>query len=324
MAGGENPTNEQVERLYRALSLIRRVEQKIVEVYPSDVMQVPVHLSIGQEAVATALCAHLTDEDFKVGAHRSHALYLANGGDPAALFAELLSRRTGCAGGWGGSMHLVDRARGLMGTTSIVGGVLPIAVGLGLAAGKSRLAAVLFGDAAADQGAFAESLNFAALKRVPVVFVCENNRYSVYTPAAERQVVAPAELARAFGIRTLVAPIELSSDVFALHEMLGEPIAEVRRGAGPLFVQADTVRALDHSGVRDDVAAGFRPPAERELFERYCPLKVARSRLDAAAADRIDREVARRVEAAYAEALAAPEAVIAACLSPAGREVPRE
>lgn len=309
LAGGERSTNAQSERLYRTLSLIRHVEEKIVEVYPSDVMQVPVHLSIGQEAIAAAVCAHLTDEDYKVGAHRSHSLYLGNGGDPAALFAELLGRRAGCAGGRGGSMHLIDPDRGLMGTSSIVGGALPIAVGLGMAATKPRLAAVLFGDAAADQGIFAESLNFAALKCVPVVFVCEDNRYSVYTPSAERRAAGAAELARAFGMATLEAPIEVASDVFALHEMLAEPIALVRRRAGPLFVHCHTVRALDHSGVGDDVAAGFRPPDERELSRKYCPLKVARAHLGPAAG-RIDREVAAQVESAYRQALAGPEAAI--------------
>jgi len=298
------------EGLYRTVSLIRHVERKIVEVYLTDVMQTPVHLSIGQESIPVALCAHLGDADLKIGTHRSHGLFVANGGAPAALFAELLGRRTGCSGGWGGSMHVVDRAHGLVGTSSIVGGALPIAVGMAMAVSSPAVAAVYFGDGAADQGVFAESLNFASLKRLPVLFVCANNRYSVYTPAGQRRAVPPAEVAKAFAVRTVEAPIEVASDVVALHELLGDPIAEVRAGAGPLMVECHTVRALDHNGVRDDVAAGFRPHVERELFDAYDPLQVARCRLEAGAADRIDAENARVVEAAYARALDGAETVL--------------
>ena len=298
------------ESLYRTLSLIRHFERKIVDVYMTDVMQTPVHLSIGQESIATALCANLTPGDFKIGTHRSHALFIANGGSVKALFAELLGRSTGCSGGWGGSMHVIDQARGLVGTSSIVGGALPIAVGLGMAAVEPAIAAVLFGDGAADQGVFAESLNFAALHSVPVVFLCANNRYSVYTPASQRRAAAPAGLAECFGIRTLVVPIERSCDVFLLDELLAEPIAEVRRLRRPLMVECHTVRALDHNGVRDDIAAGFRPAEERALFEAHDPLKVARVKLPAEVVERIDAEVAAEVESAYAEALEAPPAVV--------------
>ncbi|MHC4718214.1 MAG: thiamine pyrophosphate-dependent dehydrogenase E1 component subunit alpha [Planctomycetota bacterium] len=296
-------TGRLAEDLYRTLSLIRHLELKIVEVYPTDVMQTPVHLSIGQESLATALCAHLRDDDLKIGTHRSHALYLANGGDPAALLAELLGRTTGCSGGWGGSMHVIDPARGLVGTSSIVGGAVVIAVGLAMAVERPRIAAAYFGDGAADQGVFAESLNFAALKRLPVVFLCANNRYSVYTPASQRRAVPPAEVARGFGVRTIEAPIEVASDVVALHELLAEPIADVRAGAGPLMAECHTVRALDHNGIRDDVAAGFRPQVEHELFETYDPVKIARRRLPDERVERIDAEMSEAVEAAYARAL---------------------
>ncbi len=300
-----------VEELYRTLSLIRHVELKIVEVYSSDVMQTPVHLSIGQEAIPAAFFAHLNDDDLKTGTHRSHALFLANGGDPAGLFAELLGRTTGCSGGWGGSMHVIDTARGLVGTSSIVGGALPIAVGLAMAVRPPRIAAVYFGDGAADQGVFAESLNFAALKCLPVVFLCANNRYSVYTPSGQRRAVPPAEVAKAFGVRTIEAAIEVASDVVELYELLADPIADVRAGAGPLMVECHTVRALDHNGTRDDVAAGFRPQVEQELFAAYDPVEVARRRLDTDTVERIDAEAARAVEDAYARALKGPETVLA-------------
>jgi pyruvate dehydrogenase E1 component alpha subunit len=293
--------------LYRILSLLRRADEKIAEVYASDVMQTPVHLSIGQESVAVAMCAHLRPDDLKIGTHRSHALYLANGGDLVGFFAELLGRERGCARGFGGSMHLIDRARGLVGTTSLVGGALPIAVGLAMSVARPRLAAVLFGDAAADEGVFAESLNFAQLKCLPVFFVCENNRYSVYTPEEQRRAVRPSAVARAFGVTTLDFPIEVANDVFALHDLLREPVAAVRQGGGPLMVECQTVRRFDHNGIRDDIAAGFRPQCEADLFEAYCPIKLARRALDTRIADAIDTEVRSRVDAAYHEALQAPE-----------------
>lgn len=292
--------------LYRTLSLIRHADQKIIEVYATDVMQVPVHLSIGQESVAAAMCAHLRTDDLKIGTHRSHALYLANGGELQGFFGELLGRRCGCSGGFGGSMHMIDLSHGLVGTTSIVGGALPIAVGLAMAVARPRVAAVLFGDAAADEGTFAESVNFAKLKRLPLLFFCENNRYSVYTPMEQRRAANPSAVARAFGMTTLNLPIDLANDVFALDEALREPIAAVRGGAGPLFVECETVRRYDHNGIRDDIAAGWRDGRERELFEKYCPLKLARRRFDSARLDAIDAQVKAQVDAAYADALASP------------------
>ena len=294
--------------LYETLSLVRHAENKIVEVYPTDVMQCPVHLSIGQESIAAALCSHLRAEDLKTGTHRSHALFLANGGDLVAFFGELLGRACGCSGGMGGSMHLVDRQRGLVGTTSIVGAALPIAVGLGMAVTRPVVVAALFGDGGADEGAFAESLNFAKLKRLPIVFVCENNGYSVYTPRSARQAALPSEVARSFGIETLTLPIEVANDVFALYRRFDLPIEAVRQGAGPLFVECQTVRRYDHNGVRDDVKAGFREASEAALFDNYCPMKLARRRMIEAEWAAIDADVKGRVDRAYQKALSAAPA----------------
>ncbi|MCJ7543634.1 MAG: thiamine pyrophosphate-dependent dehydrogenase E1 component subunit alpha [Phycisphaerae bacterium] len=296
--------------LYTLLSLIRHAEQKILDVYTSDVMQCPVHLSIGQESVAVALCAHLRHDDLKIGTHRSHALYLANGGDLVAFFGELLGRACGCSRGYGGSMHMIDAAHGLVGTTSIVGGALPIAVGLGLSVRRPRVAAVLLGDAAADQGVFAESVNYAQLRKVPLVFVCENNRYSVYTPQCVRRAVHPAAVAKAFGMETHEFSIEVANDVFALYERLADPIARMRQGGGPVFIECSTVRRYDHNGVCDDIAAGFRDPAERELFDQFCPMKLARRQIPPDRADAIDAAVRACVEQAYAQALASQETVL--------------
>ena len=296
--------------LYSKISLIRYVELKIVEVYLSDVMQCPVHLSVGQESIAAAVCAHLRPGDPKIGTHRSHALYLAKGGSLKGLFGELLGRVCGCSGGFGGSMHLIDRQHGLVGTTSIVGAALPIAVGLGMTLKSPDLAVVFFGDGAADEGIFAESLNFAQLKKLPVLFICENNRYSVYTPHRSRRAVHPVAVAEAFGIHTIDVPIETANDVFALYELLAEPIKAVREGSGPAFIECHTVRRYDHNGIRDDIALGFRDTCETELFETYCPIKMAQLKFPQAQADAIDTEVKASIESAYQDALASEPRVM--------------
>ncbi len=298
------------KQLYRTLSLIRHAEQKIFDVYMSDVMQCPVHLSIGEESIATSLCAHLKSDDLKIGTHRCHALYLANGGDLKAFFGELLGRACGCSGGHGGSMHLMDMEHGLVGTTSIVGGAIPIVVGLAMARKRPNLGAALFGDGACDEGVFAESINYAQLRKAPVIFCCENNRYSVYTHERQRRVVKPAAVAKAFGLTTIEVPIEVANDVFTLSDLLAEPIQKVRDGAGPLFIECQTVRRFDHNGVRDDVAAGFRDAYESELFERYCPMKLARSRMLTDQVEAIDAEVRQQIEQAYAAAMESEEVLL--------------
>src|SRR6266700_2692531 len=163
--------------LYRKLRLIRRAEEEIARIYPSDKIKSPVHLSIGQEAVSVGVCDPLRPDDVVSGTYRSHASYLAKGGDLRALFAELYGKATGCARGKGGSMHLVDMNQYILGTSAVVGTTVPIAVGYSLALkreGKGRVVASFFGDGATEEGVLYESLNFAALHHLPVLFVCEN------------------------------------------------------------------------------------------------------------------------------------------------------
>src|SRR5688572_25541377 len=170
------------------MHLIRHFEEIIIGIYPTDVMVTPVHLHIGQEAVPVGVCAHLKPEDTIAFAHRTHGPALAKGLDPKKLMAELYGRTTGCAHGYGGSMHLVDPANGMMGSSAIVGGGIALGVGSGLAAklrGDGRMSVSYFGDAACDSGVFWESMNFAALKEIPVLFVCEDNNLSNTMTKAE-------------------------------------------------------------------------------------------------------------------------------------------
>ncbi len=289
--------------LYRLVALIRHAELKIVEVYPTDIMQTPVHLSIGQESVAAALCAHLNVDDIAYGTHRGHGVYLAKGGELKGFYAELLGRVDGCSGGYGGSMHLIDRSTGFYGTSSIVGGAIPIAVGAGMGIKAPKVVAVLFGDGASDEGILYESLNFAKLKSLPVIFMCENNRYSIYTSTCERRCVQPHRIAEACDIRTVHFPIDISNDVAALHERLAEHIEYVRSGKGPLFVECETVRAVDHHGGGSDVEKGLRPQEEADLALKHDPLELARRHLDAETIKAIDDEVLQQIEEAFEAAM---------------------
>lgn len=291
------------QELYRLVSLIRHAELKIVEVYPTDIMQTPVHLSIGQESISAALCAHLNIDDIAYGTHRGHGIYLAKGGSLKGFYAELLGRVDGCSGGYGGSMHLIDRSVGFYGTSSIVGGAIPISVGAAMGVQAPRVVAVLFGDGASDEGILYESLNFSKLKNLPNIFVCENNRYSIYTHVCHRRCAQPHKIAEACDIRTLYVPIEISNDVVALYEHLKPHIDYVRNGEGPLFVECETVRAVDHHGGGSDVEKGMRPQVEADLASMHDPLHVARRQLDPETVKEIDREVISQIEEAFEAAM---------------------
>jgi len=265
---------ELLKRLHADMLRIRRVEERIAELYPQQEMRCPVHLCIGQEAAATGVCAALGPQDRVFGNHRSHGHYLAKGGDLKALLAELYGRETGCAGGRGGSMHLVDPEAGFLGATSILSSSIPIAVGAALAAtlcGEPRVAVTFFGDGATEEGIFYESLNFAALKRLPVIFVCENNLYSVHSSLAVRR---PAGL----GLCPMAEGLGVEShgddgnDVLAVYRRTMEAAAKCRRGEGPVFLELRTYRWLEHCGPDPDINLGYRTSAEVDAWKRRCPI----------------------------------------------------
>src|SRR5262245_10762295 len=193
------------EQLYRSLYRIRRVEEEIARVYPTDKIKSPVHLSIGQEAVSVGICAALEPSDVVFGTYRGHALYLAKGGDLKQMIAELYGKVTGCARGKGGSMHLIDPEAGVMGASAVVGTTIANAVGYAYALllRQSRSIVVsFFGDGATEEGVFAESLNFAVLRQLPILFVCENNQYAIHTHQRQRQGIPDiCAKAHAFGMR---------------------------------------------------------------------------------------------------------------------------
>jgi TPP-dependent pyruvate/acetoin dehydrogenase alpha subunit len=290
-----------VERFYRCIYRIRRVEEEIAAVYPTDKIKSPVHLSIGQEAVSVGVCEALRPDDTVFGSYRSHALYLAKGGDLKKMIAELYGKVTGCAKGKGGSMHLVDAPHGIMGASAVVGTTIPQAVGYAYALKlrrKDSIVVSFFGDGAVDEGAFHESLNFAALKSLPVIFVCENNAYAIHTHQSRRQKFANiCERARVYGI-----PAEQigNNDVLRIHARVSEAVLKLRSGKpGPYFFECLTYRLKEHVGPNDDFHLGYRSREEAEPWIRDDPLKTLAAALNPPQRQRIEMEAEAEIRAAF-------------------------
>ncbi len=260
---------------------IRRIEERIRELYAEQEMRCPTHFSIGQEAVAIGVCAHLKCDELMTSAHRSHAHYLAKGGDLKAMLAELYGKATGCAAGKGGSMHLIDRSVGFLGAVPIVGSTIPIGVGAAFSSvlqGHPLLTVIFFGDAATETGVFHESLNIAALHKLPVVMVCENNLYSVLSPLsvrkpADREIV---QLAEGHGVFHRQGDGNNADEVYALT---GEAVQHARAGKGPAFLEFKTYRWFEHCGPLSDEHLGYRPKGELDAWKERDPLKLYAVRL---------------------------------------------
>jgi len=309
-------------RLYRSLYRIRRVEEEVARVYPTDVIKSPVHLSIGQESVSVGLCEALEPDDAAFGTYRSHALYLAKGGDLRAMIAELYGKATGCAKGKGGSMHLVDVAAGVFGASAVVGTTIPHAVGYAYAVRlrrERRVVLCVFGDGATDEGVFYESLNFAALKRLPVLFACENNGYAIHTHQRLRQHV-PDVCARAAALGIPAERID-DADVRTIAARARAAVDAMRgTDAGPFLLECMTYRWKEHVGPAEDYALGYRDRAEAAPW--IAGDQVART--GAALAPDERARVEREVEAEIADAFAFAEASPFPGPEELGRDVFRE
>lgn len=299
--------------MYEMMLRIRKFEEKIVEVYPEQEMRCPTHLSIGQEAAAVGVCTALRQDDYIFSTHRCHAHYLAKGGNPYRMIAELYGKRTGCTGGKGGSMHLTDESVGMMGTSAIVGASIPLAVGAALAfsmQGSDRLAVAFFGDAGVEQGVFHESLNFAALQRLPIIFVCENNFYATQTLFAKRQALDNIfERGAIYGI-----PGERvdGNDVLAVYGSALKAVQHARDGKGPSLLELRTYRWREHVGPNYDYDLGYRTKAEVEEWMSRCPVKTFRTWLQKAQLmsesqmETMEDDIDREVESAFYQAKADP------------------
>ncbi len=265
---------EYQQQILEKLYLIRDLEEAIAEHYNEGEMRCPTHLSIGQEGVPAALSVCLTHEDLAVSTHRSHAHYLAKGGCPKAMVAEIYGKANGCSGGRGGSMHLIDESVGFKGSTAIVGNTIPIGVGLALSQKirqEKNISVVFIGDGAIEEGVFYEAANFAAVKKLPVLFVCENNFYSVYSGLESRQPKGRKihEMVAGLGLKTYSGD---GNDVVSSHQLLAQAVAEIKQGQGPVFVELSTYRWREHCGPHYDNQLGYRSEEEFLAWQKLEPI----------------------------------------------------
>jgi len=291
---------------------IRMCEESFVPGILDGTITCPVHLYTGQEAVAAGVCAALDTRDYVFGSHRSHGHFLAKGGTVKELMAEVYCRETGCSRGRGGSMHLIDPERGMLGAAPIVAGTISLALGAAMAAqvrGEDRVAVTFFGDGATGEGVLYEALNFAALRRLPLIFACENNLYSTHMPIREIRVDCPIVLiASPFGIKAHRVD---GNDVLAVHEAASSAVAACRSGNGPVFIEFLTYRMRGHVGPNDNIQGthtDIRPPEELEHWRARDPIAgferhlLAAGAVDADGLQRIKIEVADQVRAAHVHA----------------------
>ncbi|MFC2040648.1 thiamine pyrophosphate-dependent dehydrogenase E1 component subunit alpha, partial [Chloroflexota bacterium] len=294
---------EVLRALYYVMLRIQKTERKIASLYHEDEMKTPIHLSLGQEAVSAGVCLNLKATDYVSSNHRSHGHYLAKGGDLTAMIAEMYNRATGCSAGRGGSMHIVDTSVGLLGSSSIVGGGIPIATGMALGSMLKKnggVAVSFFGDAAVEEGVIYESINFAVLKKLPVVYVCENNFYSVFTPLHKRQ--ANDDVYRRFEGLSIPGYRVDGNNVIDVYTTARKAIENARKGEGPTFIEARTYRLTDHHGTNSGVDVGYRTQEEVDEWSTRCPVKnyadyLLRQRITTAMeqkeiANGIDQEIA--------------------------------
>lgn len=294
--------------LFRRMLRIRCIEEEIERRYHQDQMKTPIHLVIGQEATAVGCCAALSRSDLVYSSHRTHGVYLAKGGDLKAMLSEMHCRANGCAGSRGGSMHLIDFSVGMAGTSAIVAGSVPLATGAALAAQMQkagRVIAVFFGEAATEEGVVSECLNFAALKKLPILFFCENNFYSVQSPMAPRQ--APRELHRWAAAHAMPAMRVDGMNVLEVYDAARQAIERARGGAGPSFIEARAYRYRAHGGAGDDSKTGYRPIAEREAWEKVDPVEALFRLLTDVDRKAMEEEIHREIEEAFVHALSSAD-----------------
>jgi len=312
---------DRLEQLRRMIE-IRTVEERIQKLFAEGHVRGSTHLANGQEAVSVGIARAIDPDDIVTCTYRGHGHALALGVTPTGVIGEICGRVVGCAGGLGGSMHLVEPAVGLMPTAAIIGAGLPIACGAALAArarGTDRIAVAIFGDGSANIGAFHESLNFAAIQKLPVVFVCENNLYGEYTRI---NLSTPVEdIAIRAGSYNIPGVIVDGQDADKVAEAMAVAVARARRGEGPSLVEMKTYRYSGHS--RSDPAT-YRLPGELDAWLKRDPINIFADRLTAekimepGGLDALKAEVSEQVEEATAEVLESPAPELGEILSHVG------
>jgi len=277
--GGNLPRDELLE-MYRGMLLIRRIEEQLARDCAAGKLPGPVHLYVGEEAIAVGVCRHLRDFDWITSTHRGHGHFLAKSGDPARMMAEIYGRAEGICGGFGGSMHVADFSKGILGANGIVGGGIALATGAALAAqldGDGRVAVAFFGDGAANQGVLTEALNVSALWKLPLILVCENNGFSEFSPTATVTAGSIAERARPFGVPAVAVD---GNDVVAVWQAANAAVRRARAGEGPSLIEARTYRTRGH--VEYEVTfltEPYREEAEVEVWRARDPILRLAARL---------------------------------------------
>lgn len=293
--------------LYQAMKRIRMVETAIAGNYNNEVreMHTPIHLYDGQEAVAVGVCSKLAREDTVFSNHRCHGHYLAKGGDLNRMIAELHNRETGCCKGHGGSMHLMDKEHGVALTSAIVAGNVSIGTGYALAEKmrkSNHISVVFFGDGASEEGSVYESICFAELKKLPVVYVCENNLYSISTPIDRRE--PNQDISSKFESILPIYKVD-GNDVIAVSEASGIAVEAARSGRGPSFLECMTYRFRDHHNVGNGVDGRFRTEQELDEWKDNCPVERLKNKLlqEGVANEKrlyeIEKEIAQEIEEAF-------------------------
>ena len=307
-------SKEILARLYRDMLRIRRIEETIENRYHEDEMKSPIHLVMGHEAVSVGSCSTLKKDDLIYCGHRTHGHYLAKGGSLKGMLSELYCRANGCSGSRGGSMHLLDKSVGMAGSSAIVAGAIPIATGAALSfqlKQQDRVAVAYLGDAATEEGACWEAVNFAALKKLPVIFFCENNFFSVCSPLEVRQPPNVEIYRKAEGFGLPAVQID-GTNILDVYDSTQEAVARARKGEGPTFIEALTYRWRGHGGAGDDSASGYRDPKEVQHWEQYCPIDgfydylIKKNLYSKAEKDLAEKEIKEEIEEAFDFAISSP------------------
>jgi len=289
-----------IYELYSQLHFIRTFELKVAQVYPSDKIKSPIHLSLGQEFVSVGVCRHLSNDDYVAATYRGHAAYLAKGGCPNALIAEMYGKETGCAKGRGGSMHLISEAANVIGTSAIVGTGVPVATGYALTQKMTQsgnIVVCFLGDGATEEGCFYESLNFAGLHKLPILFVVENNKYAIHEPISKRWADPSLKnRAQGFGIKI---EHHTDGDIETLSAQASKLIDGIKQSQGPALLEVDCYRWYQHVGPDQDFDQGYRDASEVKMWMDNDPLEKLKSKLSNAELLEIENKSTKLVSQAF-------------------------
>ena len=302
-------------KMYRTMQTIRQFEERLRDLFKEGKVPGFVHVSIGEEATPTGVCAALTDRDYITSTHRGHGHLIAKGGKLKPMMAEIFGKKTGYCKGKGGSMHIADFSIGILGANGIVGAGLPIATGAALAAkirGSGEVAACFFGDGASNEGTFHESLNIASSWKLPVVFVCENNLYGEFTPG--KDVTSVKDIADRARGHDMPGVVVNGNDVVEVHETMLQAVERARKGEGPTLIECKTYRWEGHVVGEEAFLGkrGYRSQEEIAEWKKRCPLATFERRfLEArlvtqAELDAVKAAVKREVEEAVSFAIESP------------------